>query len=71
MGMGRGYFIVFWGGRWDSDFLQRVVYFAWLAVDFLDRDCGWHFCGTATYTVWRWRGSESQNTVCESLYVGK
>lgn len=71
MGMGRGYFIVFWGGRWDGDFFQWVVYFAWLAVDFLDRDCGWHLCGTTTYTVWRWRGSELQNTMCESLYVGK
>lgn len=70
MEMGRDYFIVLWGGRWDGDFLQRVVYFAWLAVDFLDGDCGWHGCGCdgATYTMWRWRGSESHDTICESLY---
>jgi hypothetical protein len=61
--------MIFWRGRWDGDFLQRVVYFAWLAVDFLDRDCGWHYCGTATYTVWWWRGNKSHDTMCEGLYV--
>ena len=68
--MGRDYFIFLWGGRWDSDFLQRVVYFAWLAIDFLDGDCRWHCCCGATYSVRRWRGSESHNTQCVRLYVG-
>jgi hypothetical protein len=46
-GLGRmfTYFIVFWLRCWDCDFLERVVDFSRLAVDFLDGDGGGHCRG--------------------------
>ena len=67
LGHGWHYFGIFWSRRWDGDFLQRVVHFAWLAVDLLDGDCEWHCCGTATLTVWRWRDSESHDAMREII----
>jgi hypothetical protein len=43
-GEGKSYVVVFGRGFGDCDFLERVVDFAGLAVDFLDYDGGRH-CG--------------------------
>jgi hypothetical protein len=43
--MGSVYFIVFGLWCWDCDFLERVVNFSGLAVDFLDGDGRGHYGG--------------------------
>lgn len=42
MATGIAYFIIFWFGFGNCDFLEGIVDFSGLAVDFLDGDCGGH-----------------------------